>query len=350
MKNVNYSTPNMNILKKINFRVYEAERVALIADKNSGRESLINLLMLNVKRDDTDNFATGSSSGFLSDAQVGTTRIPNLGSKVAMSLINQLEPSQVRNKKLNTNFKKLDKNLEDSKQSYFEMMSKNVDYCNPKQMRKQILYLNQYPAFFAGTVKENIDPDDQFDTKDIIRTLHFLKTFEALQSFTGFHNAEEIALTLKQKEGLLEVKEIDVDDFFSAGYQETQKRKSKMYFTGGRGLSHATLMEIKKAETEANKKRRRESIAKERMLEDLKNVPVTKQMVEAAGDKDKLAKIRTDIVKSGVMVERETRNDIINEFFQEQLDDEIEKAERAKRIDERLQEFDHNYSVNNFHF
>jgi ABC-type multidrug transport system fused ATPase/permease subunit len=59
-------------------------------------------------------------------------------------------------------------------------MSENVDYCNPEQMRKHILYLNQFPHFFAGTVKENIDPDDQFEEKDIIRTLHFLKTFEAL--------------------------------------------------------------------------------------------------------------------------------------------------------------------------
>jgi hypothetical protein len=81
------------------------------------------------------------------------------------------------------------------------------------------------------------------------------------------------------------------------------------------------------------------------MLADLKNVPVTKQMVEAAGNKDQLAQIRKDIVKSGVMVEKETRGDVINEFFQEQLDDDIEKAERAKRIDERLQEFDHNYRV-----
>jgi ABC-type bacteriocin/lantibiotic exporter with double-glycine peptidase domain len=70
--------------------------------------------------------------------------------------------------------------MDDSRQGYFELMSRNVDYCNPEQMRKQILYLNQYPAFFAGTVRENIDPDEQFEEKDLIRTLHFLKTFEAL--------------------------------------------------------------------------------------------------------------------------------------------------------------------------
>jgi ABC-type iron transport system FetAB ATPase subunit len=152
----------MKILKRINFRVYEAERVALIADKNSGRESLINLLMLNVRRDDTDNFNSQNSNNFLSDARIGSTRISNLRSKVAVSLVNQLEPVFDRDRKLNSNFKKLEKNIQDSKQSYFELMSENVDYCNPEVMRKQILYLNQYPAFFAGTVKENIDPDDQF--------------------------------------------------------------------------------------------------------------------------------------------------------------------------------------------
>jgi predicted ABC-type transport system involved in lysophospholipase L1 biosynthesis ATPase subunit len=78
----------MKILKRINLRVYEAERVALIADKNSGRESLINLLMLNIKRDDTDNFGSlGTSSGFLKEAKVGSTRISNLGNKVAITLV-----------------------------------------------------------------------------------------------------------------------------------------------------------------------------------------------------------------------------------------------------------------------
>lgn len=123
--------------------------------------------------------------------------------------------------------------MQDSKQSYFEMMSENVDYCNPEQMRKQILYLNQYPAFFSGTVLENIDPNGEFHEKDIVRTLHFLKTFDALQNFTGSKKADEIALKLKQKEGLLEIKEIDVDDFFSSSYQETQKRKSMLFFAGG---------------------------------------------------------------------------------------------------------------------
>ena len=45
------------------------------------------------------------------------------------------------------------------------------------------------------------------------------------------------------------------------------------------------------------------------------------------------------------MQEKKTRYDEINDFFKVQLDDEIERAERAKRIDERLQEFDHNYDV-----
>lgn len=88
----------MKILKRINFRVYEAERVALIADKNSGRESLINLLMLNIKRDDTDNFNShNNSNAFLKDARIGSTRIQNLRNKVAVSLVNQLEPISERN-------------------------------------------------------------------------------------------------------------------------------------------------------------------------------------------------------------------------------------------------------------
>jgi len=93
----------------------------------------------------------------------------------------------------------------------------------------------------------------------------------------------------------------------------------------------------KKSYTERKKMRREKNhLTYKKMIDDLKNAPITKEMVEVAGDKSKLEKIRKDIVESGVMRENQTRNEVINEFFREQVDDELEKAERAKRIDERL--------------
>lgn len=44
----------------------------------------------------------------------------------------------------------------------------------------------------------------------------------------------------------------------------------------------------------------------------------------------------------------EKSSDTIEEYFKEQLEDEIDIAERAKRIDERLQDFDVDYNVRNF--
>ena len=66
---------------------------------------------------------------------------------------------------------------------------------------------------FSGTVKENIDPDGQFQEDEIVRTLHFLKVFEALQFYTGYKGTKEMQLFFKEKEGLVELKEVDIDDF-----------------------------------------------------------------------------------------------------------------------------------------
>ena len=49
---------------------------------------------------------------------------------------------------------------------------------------------------FSGSVIDNIDPEGRSELKEIVRTLHFLKIFEALQKFTGFVEADEIAISL----------------------------------------------------------------------------------------------------------------------------------------------------------
>lgn len=65
-------------------------------------------------------------------------------------------------------------------------------------------------------------------------------------------------------------------------------------------------------------------------------------MIDIVGGRDQLNIIRMSIVRSGVM---QTSSDSIQNYFQEQLDNKVEKAERAKRIDERLQDFDTDYEV-----
>lgn len=107
------------------------------------------------------------------------------------------------------------------------MMGENVDYCDVKLLRKNMIYLSQYPTLFSGTVRNNIDPYGEFEDSEIIRTLHFLKIFPALQSFTGFENCHEIAITLKEREGKFEVNEIDIDDFFTISAQEDFKKELK---------------------------------------------------------------------------------------------------------------------------
>ena len=63
---------------------------------------------------------------------------------------------------------------------------------NLSELRKDAAYLSSSPSMFSGTVKENIDPDGQFQEDEIVRTLHFLKVFEALQFYTGYRGTKEM--------------------------------------------------------------------------------------------------------------------------------------------------------------
>lgn len=108
-------------MEKVSLKVYEAERVAIVGEgDNSGRYSLLQLLLLNEQQDEAQY-----------DLELKRPLIEFLG-----------EDTQLVDKKI---------------------------------LRKQIIYLSQSPTLFYGTVKENIDPYNEFSEKEIIRTLHFLK-------------------------------------------------------------------------------------------------------------------------------------------------------------------------------
>lgn len=184
----------MTLLKNVNLKVYQSEKIAIIAEKDSGRQSLINLLLMMERRDETDSIFDQKKN---------------------------LPPK---------NITAFDLGHRKHRKSYFEMMGENIDYCDKNKLRKEMIYLSQYPSLFSGSVRDNIDPYNQFSTKEIIRTLHFLKVFVALQSFTGFENCHEMAITLKEKEGKFEVNEIDIDDFFTISAQEKLKNKQNRGF------------------------------------------------------------------------------------------------------------------------
>lgn len=157
MDNVNFSTHNRVILKNICLSVHEAEKVAIVEQENYGRLILLKLILLLEERD---------KDGY--------------------------EPSQ------------------------FDLFGTNVDKRIHPEVKKNFCFLSQYPSIFNGTVQENLDPSNKHSEEEMIRTLHFLKGFEAIQKFTGFKDAENIAITLKQIEGKIEIREVELEDFHPA--------------------------------------------------------------------------------------------------------------------------------------
>lgn len=135
---MNFSNKKYKILKKISLKVYGAERVAIISDgQNSGRHSLLQLILLNQDHD---------------------------------------------NDELNMELKR----------SVIELLGLDTKLINKKVLRREMFFMSQHPCLFYGSVKENIDPYNQFDESEIIRTLHFLKVlifliFLGIYSFAKFY-------------------------------------------------------------------------------------------------------------------------------------------------------------------
>lgn len=122
IQNVNFSNKKYKILKSISLKVYEAERVAIVADgEDSGRHSLLQLLLLN---NSPDEYSEDSI---------------------------------------------------DFKRPFIEFLGKDSKLEPKKKLRSDMIFLSQYPCLFYGTVRENIDPYNEFEEEDIITTLHFLK-------------------------------------------------------------------------------------------------------------------------------------------------------------------------------
>jgi len=263
MKNVCFSTPNSKILNNINLKIFEAEKVAVVDPENYGRQSLLNVMLLLDKIDSNPN-------------------------------------------------------------SVFELLGRNVEFASVHDLRKEICFLSQYPRMFTGTVKENIDPDNNFTDSEIVRTLHFLKIFEALQKFTGFTKSDEIAISLQQKEGKIEVIELELEEMF---------KKEKL------------------AQKLANKKRNKSIFNIEpAMLNRMKTIEMinfSPQKIEES----ELDESNNEIeVPNNFKVLEDQLADRMDNFFQEQIDDLMPIPERARRIDPRLQDFDNNYEVIFLHY
>lgn len=283
MKNVSLSSPNMKILKNIHLKVYQAEKVAFVDPHNSGRQSLLNLILLLERMDDND-------------------------------------------------------------ESVFKINLENVDIANPVTLRKDMSYLSQYPTMFSGTVKENIDPQNEFDEEEIIRTLHFLKIFEAIEKYTGFTKEKDIILSLRQKEGKI--------DFKVENEEDIKKRRKNAQRWNPNQQAETPVPLITKRYT------RKRSIAINQIADVVKNNPIESSF-EQSSDSSQQKKAPVDQFNYNDSIDNEknigstednygvNRDEIIYQFFQQQIDNELPISERAKRIDSRLQQFDNQYDVNN---
>ena len=135
LTNVSHFNKDYQILKNINLKVYAGERVSVVADGiNSGRYSLMNLMLMIEKIEAKGNTDTGCLTPL---------------SRVSVSSKN--------------------------KPSTIELLGENIEFLDKGSFRKRMAYLAESPPVFYGSVRENIDPDGEYEDAEIIKTIHFLK-------------------------------------------------------------------------------------------------------------------------------------------------------------------------------
>lgn len=308
------STPNARILNSIYLKIYAAEKVAIIDPENYGRENLFKLITLSKSRD-----------------------------------------------------------IKASGSSLFQLLGYNVDLTDANTIRKDMLYLRQDPPMFKGTVRENIDPHHRFSDTEIVRTLHFLKVFEALQHFTGFDKAKEIAISLRQKEGKVKVQEVETGEGLDS--EEEATLSNIQGETPRFDLDKLLPPDLLRYKTQTSPTSKRKSFRSQRsapMSPFKKTIQITSEM-DQSKQFDKIDSFDEETPRQveGLMSPRITplntlvrdeqsfknnrqmekeKDKQINSFFKNQLENEMPIPERAKRIDKRLQQFDDNYQLHRVQF
>lgn len=156
------------ILDGISLKLYEAERIALVCEKSSGKDFLILLIMTLLQR----------------------SEIPALG------------------------------------QSSYEILGKPVTLGSSSELRKNITFLSAKPTLLTGTVRQNVDPFSRFDDEEIMRVLHFLKIIKVLQEYSGMSKCEDIELFLQFKQGKIILNELYLDEMKVKVQEELKKKET----------------------------------------------------------------------------------------------------------------------------
>lgn len=362
LQNVHYESKiGEEILKGLNLKLYEAERVGIVCEIGSGKDFLVNLLMTLMQRSD----------------------VPEKGP------------------------------------STYEIRGNPVDLTTAAELRKNMTYLYPNPSLLMGTVRDNIDPFKKYSDEEIMTTLHFLKIIKALQEYSGLFVCNDIEVFLSSKQNSIVMHEINVEQL-----KEKQKgsgkddRKSKKNLNArastkpikaGSALTPGTPnaqigkdkmaqdMKEKTEETPGGRKNRTidqlkepdntmrldskanneegeeediedEEIEEEKAEEERKRLMAVSSMTkldkifeQAIVDKAQkkilfkklLKEIRRIFLGSNYQIESK-EDEQIREFFEKQFMNEfpipMPIPERAKRLDDDLEDFDMSYENHHIHF
>lgn len=166
-----------------------------------------------------------------------------------------------------------------------------------------------------------------------------------MENFTGQTGAKEIMVTLKKKEGLLELREIDYDEVLLGDEEFNNDPKNQFHRTFTNNIKSNSVGKKKNSQfgNRLGIHRKRQSFRGSLNMRKLRR----RKSHVMNHSKREIELIKKNLATSGW---GKQKTNAIEEFFQEQINDEIPKAERAKRIDEGLQDFDTNYEVNFFNF
>lgn len=293
------SRTGLLILKRLNLKLYESERVTIVCDQSSGKDFLISLIMM----------------------QTQASVLP--GETFQMEILGDvIVPSKV------------------------------------KALRSHMMYLFPEPTLLSGTVRDNIDPSGISNDIELVRTLHFLKVITKLQDYSKMSKCSDISLFLRSKTGEIQLSQIFLDDYRNnletesyfdsepmLSAEDEKKPKSKGKQGDGdkdkRGKGSNKIKNQSKTMSTPLKTEGATTEASSGITQGFLSFPTNRPKAPEEFVETELRKIMRI---SSSEKERELKE--ISNFFEEQ-DNEVMMPlpTRAKRIADNLEDFDQDYAV-----
>lgn len=294
MRNVSLTSAiGAKLLKRINLKLYESEKITIVSDSDSDKEFLVSLMFLRNRIDEDD---------------VGE----------------------------------------------FEMFGKRVDYTEKRHLRSQMMYLFHDPPLLSGKMRGNIDPRNEHSDDELIEVLHYLKLPTALSKASGLADAASVNLWLRRLRGSVELSRVELSRGFQRPVRSARLKPKRaaqdslsasMLVDEAEPLKPGSLPEGigRKSPAGLSLRKLTKKINSVMMFATRNSSKSTNESVDTDAQANDVSEKKLKEILG--VSEEYSETEKLDQFFEEKVNDPKSLAWRMKKINEELLDFDSDFKV-----